>query len=372
MLFKNKFYFTLFLCAWAAIVFINPLSSHANEENEHTESEVGFYYTVQKKDTLWDISEKFFDSAWEWPNLWSENKKILNPHLIYPGQRLRLFRKRDTLEFEQVQETLDLGKVQKADIDFKYLERKIELRKPKKKPDYFYYPEIDKIGFIKEINSKRLHRGIIIKAKDDKTLLGTDDIIYLAQIGNIPFIPGDEYTAYKILYPKNYTKYSSNIGIQYYKTGIIKIIEKSEDNNIYMAKIIQTYREIEINNYVMPYKPKSKEIPLTKSKTGLEGLIVVAEEYGSIIGTDFIAFIDKGKNDVKPGQYYSIYYQDKKILNPQDGKYYQLAPVDLGSLIVLHTEQKYSTVLITETRKSISPGEKIHAPGKIDKSLTWP
>ena len=48
-------------------------------------------YTVKGGDTLWDISTLYLTSPWRWPELWGMNKEqIANPHLIYPGQTLRL------------------------------------------------------------------------------------------------------------------------------------------------------------------------------------------------------------------------------------------------------------------------------------------
>ena len=48
-------------------------------------------YTVKRGDTLWDISSIFLTSPWRWPELWGMNKEqIANPHLIFPGQTLRL------------------------------------------------------------------------------------------------------------------------------------------------------------------------------------------------------------------------------------------------------------------------------------------
>jgi LysM domain len=51
-------------------------------------------HTVKEGDTLWDISKLFLKGPWRWPELWGMNRKdIANPHLIYPGQLLRLVRR---------------------------------------------------------------------------------------------------------------------------------------------------------------------------------------------------------------------------------------------------------------------------------------
>ncbi len=63
--------FFISLNSWADEIQINP--AHPDQ------------YTVVKGDTLWDLSGKFLNHPWQWPELWSNNSQIQNPNLIYPG-----------------------------------------------------------------------------------------------------------------------------------------------------------------------------------------------------------------------------------------------------------------------------------------------
>ncbi len=63
----------------SSIAFANP----PMVRNDHPD-----HYTVQKGDTLWDISAKFLQNPWQWPSIWKKNPQINDPHWIYPGDVL--------------------------------------------------------------------------------------------------------------------------------------------------------------------------------------------------------------------------------------------------------------------------------------------
>jgi len=326
----------MYLCVFA-VISVFPFSSCAEESETSVEHEAGVYYSIQKGDTLWDLSHRFLDSPWQWPDMWSENSQIANPHRIYPGNRIRLFQRKDVARWVD------------TDLDKEVVE--------KKDPLYYFYPSIDKIGFIKK--EPVTHRGTIIEVKDDKKIISKGDLVYIRPNEDTSFIPGNKFTVYRTLKPLRERRTNSYIGIQHYLTGIVEITKI--EPKFAVARVVQSFRSIEVNDLLMPYVKRSPKIILTESKKELKGKIIVSEEHASIIGDNTVAFIDKGNKDgVKPGQMYTIFYQEKKRLDPKTKGDVYLTPVYFGTLIVLHTEETTSAVFLTSAEKSIYPGADIH------------
>jgi nucleoid-associated protein YgaU len=48
------------------------------------------FHIVKKGDTLWGITSEHFEDPRDWPQVWSFNPQLQNPHWIYPGDQLRL------------------------------------------------------------------------------------------------------------------------------------------------------------------------------------------------------------------------------------------------------------------------------------------
>ena len=77
---------TLAICSlFLALVFTSLPVQSVELKDGHPDT-----YVVVKGDTLWDISGVFLDKPWLWPEIWHVNPQVENPHLIYPGDILKL------------------------------------------------------------------------------------------------------------------------------------------------------------------------------------------------------------------------------------------------------------------------------------------
>lgn len=67
-----------------------PAQTVGSGSNIPLASNVPDQYVVKTGDTLWDISKVFLREPWYWPEIWYVNPQVANPHLIYPGDVLKL------------------------------------------------------------------------------------------------------------------------------------------------------------------------------------------------------------------------------------------------------------------------------------------
>jgi hypothetical protein len=299
------------------------------------ETENGYYYTVQKGDTLWGLSQRFSTTPWVWPELWEENKQIANPHLIYPGQKIRLMRKKGAA-----------GPADGPGMDF----------------IHYYFSPIDHVGFIRK--TPVVPQGTIFKVRDRaRSMISIDDIVYINPEGQAALKPGERHTIYRTFDPIVDGKTKELIGTQHLLCGVLEILQKEPDFAV--AKVIKAYRPIQLTDKLMPYNRRLPRIPLTPSQPGIEGLIIKPEEKRDMVAETQIAFIDRGKaHGIRLGQLYSIYYRDEHELGTPRAPKKVVTPVDYGELIVIHVEENTATVLITNSEKEFFAGTRVRTPLK--------
>ena len=319
-------------------VSIPPVSALAAEniEDHIIETETGIYYIVQPGDTLWDLSRQFSDSAWLWPDLWNENQQITNPHLIYPGDRIKLYRRSD------------VSRVQEAAAP------------PDRTGRLFTYQDMDAVGFIR--TPALAPSGIVVDVKRAKTLLSDFDEVYIAAEPGHDFAIGEKYTVYRTLRDIRDNETRAFIGVQHYLLAVVEITQMTPDMAV--GTVEKTFRAFEVGDKVTPYLQRPAEFEIKESVPGLEGKLIATEDHHRLIAQDRTAFIDKGEIDgVEVGQYYTIYIQEETRLDTGAGtKTVPLLPQKLGSLLVLHTEDNTATALVVKSETGIDPWTPIRTP----------
>ena len=341
----------ILFCVFLLLPLLISATSPAAENIDVVESETGFYYTIQKGDTLWDLSRQFSDSPWLWPELWEDNDQITNPHWIFPGERIRLYKKSGSQTVVQTSPTAPVT---------------VEPVKPtateKAAGPYFVFSGIDRVGFIRK--PPVAPSGAIFEVQGKKVLISEGDFVYVrpsAEAGAGMFIPGSRYTVFRYMVPTEGEDALETIGTQHYILGIVEVTKRDAD--MVIAKVLKSFRTIKVEDMLMPFSRRHSRIELKSSTPGIDGQIIAGEEHTDLNGEFMLAFIDKGRADnIEVGQQYSIYSQKKRVLSGNEISSKSLPPVDFGTFLVLHTEQTTSTVVITNSKTAIQPGEHFRTP----------
>jgi LysM repeat protein len=331
------------------LLFMQTRISLANETDKNITSETGLYYTIQKGDTLSDLSQKFYDSNLVWPDLWYQNNEIFNPHLIYPGEKIKLFKKAET-------DNIKIVKKNKTPV-------------PVPQYKYYHFSKIDSIGFLKIEkkkergqynfkNYKNFDKPYIYKVNKNKKLISKGDLVYIKQQNGKPLSIGSLHSIYKtkLRLSKKTNKY---IGTEYIVLGVIEI---SYENlkNYYEARVIKNFKDIEKYSFLMPYQQKSSAIAIPinqiEKKKNISGKIIAAAGNPILFGEKMIAFIDKGQNEgVMIGHKFTIYKQPVAY-DPDTEEKINLSPISYGNILVIRTFKNTSTVIITKSKDFMQQG----------------
>lgn len=322
----------------ASLALILPAAAYSgnNIEDHIIETETGIYYIVQPGDTLWDLSHQFSDSPWLWPDMWNENKQITNPHLIYPGDRIKLYRRTDV---NRVQTTVS---------------------EPKPVGKTYTYHDIDAVGFIRK---KALEpNGIIIGVDRSKNMVSDYDKVYITPEPGQTFAVGEKYTVYRTLSEIADNDTKAYIGIQHYLLGVVEITQVTPE--VAVGTIEKSFRAIEVNDKVTPYLKRPAIIEIKESVPGLSGKLISTEDHHNLISQYRTAFIDKGEIDgIEIGQYYTIFNKiEDRVIRGSKAKTINIPAKKMGSLLVLHTEENNATALIIQSQPFVEDWMPIGTP----------
>jgi len=341
---NHKTMITLYILIILGFVFCS--TGFAKDKKEFIPGkDSGFYYTIKKGDTLWDLSEKFYNSQWDWPGLWEMNDDIKNPHWIYPGKKIRIFlREKSALKPKIV----EVQKIKKTE-------------KPVKIKTSFSLSKMDHIGFLKK--NLQPSFGSVIKEQENNLMMSANDIIYIKPSNTGTLIPGRQYQIFTTENVKEKIDNQTFIGIKHLIKAQITILDHK--TTYVTALITKAYRSVNKGDMVMEYYKRNPILTVEDYPDPIDAKIICSENNNMMINDYTIAFINIGSASVKPGQIYSILRKNELVDHTtwplkKKKNLIELENLKSGKLIVLHTEDIASTVMILSSKYAINPNDMVN------------
>jgi LysM repeat protein len=305
-------------------------------------------YVIKQGDTLWGLSERFIKDPYYWPDMWSKNGQVTNPHFIYPGQKLRIFP--DRLEFVPKEQTAAVS-AQKSATAVAVAE---ELQEVAFEKTYTLYGTE---GFLVEKDFKPY--GLVIGAQHDRIVMGADDIVYTDIGAEQKAGSGDKFSIFRkdvsVKHPMN----NEEMGYKMIPLGTLQLTDVEKKSS--RAIITKSSREISPGAYLLPYKENlRREIALKSTRNDLKGYIIESYNGVSIIAAGDIVYIDLGAS--QGAEVGNMLYIVRDVTIDQryvEGRIDKLPQELLGALVIVETGKKTSTALVVKSIDTIYKGDRL-------------
>lgn len=305
-------------------------------------------YTVQRTDTLWDISDRFFHDPWLWPNLWKNNPHITNPHLIFPGNKVLLSIETKGI-IESTTEKKGPAEVLKLEVEpAPEAAKKIKVEPPPAgpQPQTYTYLGMNTLGFISP--EKLKEKGTIKLLPERKDLLSQGDTVYLLA-SDKEFLPvGSTWTVYRAPHVVRHPATGKKVGYYYLPLGNVEIIQAG---NSATGKIISSHQAISVGDILMPCEEIPSDVTLKEPIKMLAATIIKTEPPVVEIAQHHIVYLDKGKKGgIEVGNSLEVFRTKELAGHPQY--------IALGEILVLRTQEETSTALVTRSKEPFALGHK--------------
>jgi LysM repeat protein len=297
-------------------------------------------YIIQKGDTLWGISDKFYNDTFLWPKLWKFNPHIENPDLIFPGTKIRIPSKEELLgQAPPIPVVEEPPVVEKpAPVAAPAVEIPVAKPEPPKKllvEKNFY----NSIGWI---SAEIPGIGQIISSPSERNIFGNNDIVYLKADKDL--LSGDKFLTVRTIKKVKHPKTGKSMGYQIRVTGIVEVIGK--DSGTPKSKVKHAFEDINIGDRIIPYKETDPPFaPDTPRTPDISGYIVESYMNDTITSAYKLVYLDKGGTDgLEAGDIFSI-FAEKPVKRA------------IGTMQIIALQPATSAAIIRSSEKEITVGD---------------
>jgi LysM domain len=331
------------------ICFLLPVLASADQLQ--IRSDAPNRYVVVKGDTLWDISEKFYEDPWKWPNIWGLNKDtIKDPHWIYPGDVVFLDRNSGTLRINEIEMGAPGTQVPREESGVVRLS-------PRVREDISSHDAIPSIPVA--VIAPFLSRPLVIEEDalaDAPALVGAREGRVVLGGGDTCFARGltsDMGNKWQIYRPgKKFIDPDSGelLGIEAVYLGEAEVTQFGEVSTMLVTYSVQeTYRG---DRLVVPsagtatnYLPRAPENKISARVISVYGGVSQAGQNTAIT-------LSKGARDgVEIGHVLALYHKGEVVKS--EGEKYTLPDERYGLAFVFRVFDKVSYALVMQTRRPV-------------------
>ena len=310
-------------------------------------------HVVVKGDTLWDISEMFLNSPWLWPEIWYVNPQIDNPHLIYPGDMLKLV----------------------------YVDGQPQLRVQRGKGTYKLSPttrveRLDKaiptipIDAIQQFLTQPLvadldtleNAAYVVSSADEHLIVGAGDRVYVRGLTD------DEGDRFHLFRPGDAYKDPDTGEILGYAALYLGDGAAERFGDPATLRLIRTTREINIGDRVMPMSQEDTYAYFTPHAPAdsMQGTIIAVVDGVSQIGQYQIVVINRGNREgVDVGSVFEIYQSGELIpdqVSEKRNAMVRLPDEKAGLLMVFRTFDRVSFAIVMKASSALHVGDQVRSP----------
>lgn len=312
-------------------------------------------YMVKKGDTLWDISGTFLNSPWMWPEIWHVNPQIENPHLIFPGDLIKLV-------YLDGQPRLTLERTMKMVPGTTKLSPSIRVQQMDEAISAIPLDKID--AFLSR--SRIVEPGVLeaspymLAGQQQHLIVGAGDRAYARGLFDA------NYTNYGVyrkgqLFKDPVTKEALGV----YAQGIGTVAVNKMTDDIATLDVIRTYEEVRPGDNLLPSEDRSVDSIFFPSApdTEIEAQIIAVEGGVTQVGKFNVVMINKGEREgLQIGNVMAIFKAGEVVRDRVRGGKVTLPDERAGLLMVFRTFEKMSFALVLESDRPLSVRDKVRNP----------
>jgi hypothetical protein len=342
-------------------------------------------HNIVRGDTLWDLSATYLGDPWLWPQIWDQNRYVLDSHWIYPGDPL-IVPGAPTV----VGETAEAAPAPEGPAEVQPILASPQAAAPPataQAPPQVLGPELRPVAdegdlYCSRYLSTEPPAALIVAEREEnaKAKLSTGDVVYLNGGLSQSVLPGQVYSILRTGRIVTHPLTDEEMGTIMHQVGRLKVIASQEKTATAMIEMSCT--DISVGDWVEPFTelavPVSAGVPF--ERYGLEfeqtsnGYIVYTAEDLQSVGTGHAVEIDLGSNEgLAPGDYLTIYrdYHREKgfystdsyidVADPEEAREHagEFPAVVLGQLVVLRVGDGHATAKIIRSVKEITIGDRV-------------